>query len=160
DIAFIENAPIDALIQRFGRVNRTGKKGLVPIYLFENIIGNTKYFYDDEVLSDTWKYLKELDGKELSENDLVEVCNKVYRNGYNETQQNDFEQGLNNSTILNYETDWIAGDWNNWIEDIIESNNQKIEILCGNLVDEYEELCNQKRYIEASQLLVQVYHYE
>lgn len=160
DVAFIENAPIDALIQRFGRVNRAGTKGLAPIYLFENIIGNTKFFYDEEVLKSTWDYLSRLNEKELSENDLVKVCNQVYENGYNKNQQKDFEQGLNNSTILNFETDWIAGDWNNWIEDVLENNNQKIEVLCGNLVEEFDDLKSQKRYIESNQLLVQVYFYE
>lgn len=160
DVAFIENAPIDALIQRLGRVNRTGKKALAPIYLFENIIGNTKFFYDEDVLKNTWNYLLALNEQELSENDLMEACNQVYKNGYTENQQKDFMQGLKNSIIQNFENDWIAGDWNNWIEDVLEKNNQKIEILCANLVQEFETLREEKRYIEANQLLVQVYFYE
>ncbi len=160
DVAFIENAPIDALIQRFGRVNRAGEKEVAPIFLFENIIGNTKFFYDEDLLQATWKYLLVLDKEELSESDLVEVCNQVYKNGYNENQQRDFELGLNNDTIRNFETDWIAGDWNNWIEDILENNSQKVEVLCGNLINEYDNLKKQKRYIEANQLFVQVYFYE
>ncbi|MCU0328744.1 MAG: CRISPR-associated helicase Cas3' [Chitinophagales bacterium] len=169
DVAFIENAPIDALIQRLGRVNRAGKKGLAPIYLFENIIGNTP-FYDNEVLKNTWNYLQTLDNQELSEQDLVKVCNQVYEKGYNENQQKDFEQGLKNTTIQDFETDWIAGDWNNWIEDIFEKNNQKIDVLCSNLLFDkwdgkdntlgYDSLIKQKRYIEANQLFVSVYFYE
>lgn len=172
DVAFIENAPIDALIQRFGRINRAGKKQIspidrkadikyytVPIYLFENIIGRTP-FYDKEVLKDTWRYLSALDGQELSENDLVEVCNHVYLNGYNKNQGEDFKQGLNHPTILNFESDWIAGHWEDWIEDIIENNNQKIEVLCSNLIEEFDEKRKNKQYIEANQLLVQVYRYE
>lgn len=161
DIAFIENAPIDALIQRFGRVNRSGSKSLAPIYLFENIIGNTKYFYDQEVLQKTWEYLLKLNNKSLSEKDLIDTCNLVYENGYNENQQQDFERGLFCiDTIKNFETDWIAGNWDNWIEKALEVNNQKIEVLCANLIEEYEELLKAKRYIEANQLLVQLYFYE
>ncbi len=159
DMAFIENAPIDALIQRLGRVNRAGKKQIASILLFEKIMGRTP-FYDKEVINDTWELLLKLDQQELSENDLVNVCNQVYANGYNENQQKDFQQGLSNSTINNFETDWTAGDWNNWIEDIMENNMQKVEILCRNLIEEYDELRNQKRYIEAAQLLVSVYFYE
>jgi CRISPR-associated endonuclease/helicase Cas3 len=95
DIAFIENAPIDALIQRLGRVNRAGNKGLAPVFLFEKIIGNTP-FYDDEVLFDTWSNLFLLNKQDLSEQDLINVCNKVYINGYNESQQKDFKKGLEN----------------------------------------------------------------
>jgi len=160
DVAFIENAPIDALIQRLGRVNRAGKKALAPVFLFENIIGNTKFFYDEDVLRSTWSHLCKLNENELSENDLVDVCNQVYKNGYTENQLKDFNQGLENIIIANYENDWIAGDWNNWIDDVLEKNNQKIEVLCGNLINEFEFLKNEKRYIEANQLLVQVYFYE
>lgn len=172
DIAFIEKAPIDALIQRFGRVNRVGSKRIqpidrdveidyntVPVYLFENIMGKTP-FYDSEVLNDTWKYLTALDNRELSENDLVKVCNEVYINGYNQNQQEDFVQGLNNTTITNFEEDWIAGHWEDWIETVIENNNQKLEVLCSNLVEEFDEKKMNKQYIEANQLLVQVYRYE
>lgn len=172
DIAFIENAPIDALIQRFGRVNRAGKKQInpldqemnllhktVPVYLFEKIIGRTP-FYENEVLKDTWNNLSQFNSKELSEQDLIEVCNKVYANGYNENQRMDFNQGLNNSIIENFEKDWVAGNWNNWIEDVIENNNQKVEALCQNLIDEFDVKKKNKQYIEANQLLVQVYRYE
>ena len=172
DVAFIENAPIDALIQRFGRVNRAGKKQIypidrekeikyntVPVYLFENIIGRTP-FYDKEILKDTWQYLSELESMELSENELVKVCNNVYVNGYSQNQKDDFIQGLNNKTILNFETDWIAGHWEEWIEDIIENSNQKIEVLCSNLIEEFDEKKMNKQYVEANQLLVMVYRYE
>ncbi len=172
DVAFIECAPIDALIQRFGRVNRAGKKQIkpidkkiseisntVPVYLFENIIGRTP-FYDNEVLKSSYQQLLALDNKELSENDLVSVCNQVYANGYNENQLEDFNRGFNNSTINNYEEEWIAGHWEDWIEDVLEKNNQKIDVLCSNLFYEFENKIQQKRFIEANQLLVQVYGYE
>jgi CRISPR-associated endonuclease/helicase Cas3 len=172
DIAFIENAPIDALIQRFGRVNRAGEKlilpidreidiyySTVPVYLFEKIIGKTP-FYDKDVLNETWKQLASLDSHELSENDLVNACNRVYLNGYNENQKTDFKQGLNNSTIKNFETNWIAGHWEDWIEEIIENSNAKIEVLCSNLIKEFDDKIKNKQYIEANQLLVTVYRYE
>jgi CRISPR-associated endonuclease/helicase Cas3 len=90
----------------------------------------------------------------------VKVCNEVYVNGYNQDQQDDFIQGLNHTTILNFEADWIAGHWEDWIEDVIENSNQKIEVLCSNLIEEFDEKKKSKQYIEANQLLVQVYRYE
>ena len=166
NVAFIENAPIDALIQRFGRVNSAGKLKndngeniVAPIYLFENILGKTP-FYDNEILGNTWRLLLELNNQSLSESDLVKVCNLVYDRGYTEIQEKDFEKGLNNSIIKNFEENWIAGHWYDWIEDAIESDNKKVEILCSNLVDEYDYFINEKRYIEASQLLVSVYFYQ
>jgi len=154
NVAFIENAPIDALIQRFGRVNRTGKLKeingnacLAPIYLFQNVIGRTP-FYDDDVLFNTWTNLLFYNNKSLSENDLVEVCNYVYKNGYSASQETDFKRGLNNTVINEFEDNWIAGHWNEWIEDAIESNTKKLDVLCGNLVEMYDSLIFEYRYIE------------
>src|SRR5690606_25606247 len=45
DIAFIENAPIDALIQRFGRVNRAGRKKINPIDKKIDLQNNTVPVY-------------------------------------------------------------------------------------------------------------------
>ncbi|AYO58295.1 hypothetical protein CO230_09310 [Chryseobacterium sp. 6424] len=172
DIGFIENAPIDALIQRFGRVNRAGKKRIyptdkdlslqsdtVPVYVFEKSIGKTP-FYDDTVLADTWQNLLALNNCELGEDDLIQVCNKVYEKGYNEVQQRDFETGLNNSIIKDFEDDWIAGHWRDWIDDVLENKNQKIEVLCFNLIEEYETKIAERRFLEANQLLVSVFGYE
>lgn len=161
DVAFIENAPIDALIQRFGRVNRAGKQeSTAPVYIFENIIGNTKFFYDEDVLKLTFGNLLKLDNQDLSESDLVNVCNQVYQNGYNKTQQQEFEKGFNNSMINNFENELIAGHWRPWIEDVIEGQSLKIDVLCKNLLDEYEKLKDKGDFIRANQLLVSVYRYE
>ena len=91
---------------------------------------------------------------------MVDVCNLVYKKGYTETQENDFKRGLNNTTINEFEVNWIAGHWYDWAEEAIEGDNKKVDILCGNLVDEYDILLQEKRYIEASQLLVSVYFYQ
>jgi len=160
DVAFIEKAPIDALIQRFGRVNRAGSKTPSPIFLFEEIIGNTP-FYDDEVLEKTWNNLQKFNGRTLSEGDLIDVCNEVYEHGYNEKQLEDFNKGLlENPIINNFESEWIAGDWRDWIEDAIQNSNQKMDILCSNLTEDFYHHIENKEFIEANQLLVSVYFYE
>lgn len=172
DIAFIENAPIDALIQRFGRINRAGEKRIhpiekeanlqndtVPVYVFEKSMGNTP-FYNNQVLEATWMGLLALNNRELGEDDLVQVCNNVYIDGYNEIQQKDFETGLKNSIINKFREDWIAGHWRDWVEDILQNKNQKIEVLCFNLIEEFKEKIAERRFLEANQLLVQVYGYE
>lgn len=159
DVAFIENAPIDALIQRFGRVNRAGKKGIATIYLFEKIIGNTP-FYDEKVLENTWREMTILEGKDLSEGDLVKACNRVYKDGYSNEQWKDFNKGFDFPTINNFRQELIAGHWEDWIETAIESNNFKIDVLCSNLLPEYIKFCDAKDFIRANQLLVSVYFYE
>lgn len=163
NMAFIENAPIDALIQRFGRVNRNGSlcdeygnKIMAEIHLFENIEGRTP-FYDDMLLQNTWCFLSQLDGVDLSENDLVDVCNNVYKEGYTGEQADDFNQGL--LAVKNFERDWIAGFCADWVDLLFDRNNQKIDVLCDNLYPDYCMLIEEQRYIEANELLVSVYPY-
>jgi CRISPR-associated endonuclease/helicase Cas3 len=159
DIAFIENAPIDALIQRLGRVNRAAKKDCAIVFLYQNLIGKTP-FYNQEIMETTWNELKNIQNTPLSEQDLIDVCNNVYKDGYNIEQQKDFDRGINNSIIANYRKELIAADWNPWIETVLEENNQKVDVLCENLIAEFDELKKSGRYIEANQLLVSVYPYE
>ncbi|WP_212006071.1 CRISPR-associated helicase Cas3' [Chitinophaga sp. HK235] len=172
DILFTENAPAEDLIQRLGRANREGGKTIypidymtklkhctVPVYLFEHSIRKTP-FYNSDVLADTWKILYRLDTQELSEDDLVAVCNTVYSNGYNPIQQADFEQGLNSTVIRDFETKWVAGHHNDWIKLFIQNGHQKIEVLCGNLLELFNQKRREKRFVEANQLLVSVYFYE
>lgn len=161
DVAFIENAPIDALIQRFGRVNRAGKrKKPSEIYLFENSIGNTKRIYDKAIVDETWRVLLKLDGQELSEQHLVDACDEVYEKGYTEEQERNFQIGFTHERIVNFEHTFHAGDWADWVEDVIDKSNLKIDILCANLRSDFEARRKEGKYIEASQLLVQAYPWE
>lgn len=161
--AYIENAPIDSLIQRFGRVNRGGKlvdeAGNIKkadIHLFENIIGKTP-FYDEQLLHDTWSVMSRLDKRNLSEDDMISACNIVYKNGYSQKQELDYKQGL--QSVSAFEKQWIAGIYRDWVDDILDRNNQKVDVLCYNLKEEYCSLVDQRRYIEANELLVSVYPY-
>ena len=163
NVAFIENAPIDALLQRFGRANRNGslrdKNGniiMARIHLFEKIHGRTP-FYDNMLLQATWNCLFDLNETDLSENDLVNVCNKVYKEGYSKEQLVDFNQGL--LAVKDFEKNWLAGYYTNRIDDLLNRSNQKIDVLCYNLEDEYCELIKQKRFVEANDLFVSVYPY-
>ncbi len=57
DVMFTQIAPVDALVQRFGRVNRKGQKGLVPVYVFQPDEGSAKV-YGEDLLNQAWELLK------------------------------------------------------------------------------------------------------
>lgn len=55
DIIFTEPAPIDALIQRFGRVNRKREKGICDCIIFKESNKDDKYIYDSVTVDKTLK---------------------------------------------------------------------------------------------------------
>lgn len=81
DILYTENAPIDAIIQRLGRVNRKGKKELAKVVVCRENEVAQKYIYDINILDLTFNFLKEyiknLNGN-LKEKHFKEIVDKVY----------------------------------------------------------------------------------
>ncbi len=85
-MCFSEPAPVDALIQRFGRVNRRKGtdglplKGICDVYVFTMGSEFDKYIYDPALVGHTVRLLS--DTPLLHENRLQEITDKVYENGF------------------------------------------------------------------------------
>ncbi|NOZ24540.1 MAG: CRISPR-associated helicase Cas3' [Nitrospirae bacterium] len=89
DTIFTEPAPLDALVQRIGRVNRKGSKGVVPVYVCTVNHDSDKYFYDMNRIAKTLDVL--VDGEELTELRVRELVEKVYEDGYNDDEMSRFD---------------------------------------------------------------------
>lgn len=156
DIAFIEAAPIDDLIQRFGRVNRAGLREPATIHLVRESIGKTP-FYPRQRVEDTWKVLLPLVGVPLAENDLIQACDLVYKDGYQGQELEVFTKALHHPQIESFRHNATPGFHISWVDEIIEPSS--LEILPGAspaLREEYERLLQQSRWIEARELLVPI----
>lgn len=57
DILFTQAAPADALAQRMGRVNRRGKKGIVPVVVCQPDFLKSGKVYGEDVIADAWKII-------------------------------------------------------------------------------------------------------
>ncbi len=90
DVLFTEPAPLDALIQRAGRVNRLGHKNVEKTKLGILNVFSKGSPYDHLIYSQeiTKKTLKALSNEEtLSEYKLQELLDDVYQKGYNLEEQ-------------------------------------------------------------------------
>jgi len=95
DVCFSEPAPIDALIQRFGRVNRRKDqngfplKKICPVYVFTKGSENDRYIYDQQKVMQTLNHLNSIDL--LHENLLQQITDNVYSDGFG-AQETEFKE--------------------------------------------------------------------
>ncbi|MDP2173008.1 MAG: CRISPR-associated helicase Cas3' [Candidatus Cloacimonadaceae bacterium] len=93
DVLISENAPIDALIQRVGRVNRRGVKTESCVYVFEH--GPPSLFvYNGSILQRSYAVLQKIHGSRPSESALSELVDEVYRD-FDIRSDPDFLDGVN-----------------------------------------------------------------
>lgn len=81
DIIFTEPAPLDALIQRFGRVNRKRTKPPCTCHVFRDRNKNDKYVYEDSLIKRTLEVLEEIESNNngvIQEIELQEYIDLVY----------------------------------------------------------------------------------
>jgi len=77
DILFTEAAPIDALVQRLGRVNRKGAKGIADVMVFRSDEGGRRV-YGSDASSRAEELLEGVDGQVLCEGLLRELIERQY----------------------------------------------------------------------------------
>jgi CRISPR/Cas system-associated endonuclease/helicase Cas3 len=77
---FFEPAPIDALIQRLGRVNRFGKQSAAKVVVLTERLHSFK-IYDPKIVERSLEELLKLPNP-ISEQELVEAVDRVYSDGY------------------------------------------------------------------------------
>jgi CRISPR-associated endonuclease/helicase Cas3 len=80
DMIYSESAPIDALIQRFGRVNRKREKAVCPCYVFKQNEESDYYIYNRDIIEKTLTVLQDIEneGGIIDESKLQTTIDKVY----------------------------------------------------------------------------------
>jgi CRISPR-associated endonuclease/helicase Cas3 len=92
DVIFTEPAPIDALLQRFGRVNRFGRsKEPADAYVFKKGSVSDEYnIYDSDRVKKTLDILP--NGEPLTNRKASELVEEIYKEGYSEKEQREYKQ--------------------------------------------------------------------
>jgi CRISPR-associated endonuclease/helicase Cas3 len=155
NVCITEPAPIDALIQRFGRVNRYGIRNPEPVIVCRKQV-NKYPIYPELIVKKTLQYMELLQGTFLTETNLIEAGDMVYADGYDKAESEEFERALNYPELKDFDENTIAGIYRNWIEDVIEGTDQSIEVLPRKYYKEYIDLRKNKQWIEADMLLVPI----
>ncbi len=90
DCLFSEPAPIDALIQRFGRINRKRQKGISDVCICKMGGENDHFIYSTDKVLRTLSTLAPVDI--LYESEIQNLIDTVYCSGYNEKELEKFNR--------------------------------------------------------------------
>ena len=93
DIMFTENAPIDSIIQRAGRINRKrdSRERVQSNYISASALTEEYIYTEAGILRKTFEVLLRESGKKLTENDLNKLVDEVYENFDIESHQSFLE---------------------------------------------------------------------
>ena len=155
DVGFFEPAPIDALAQRMGRVNRKGLKPPASISIANEQMSSHK-LYNPEWTHLTLQFLADIT-EPISEQDLTAICDVIYQHGYTGEDQRTFEERLNSRMFTHFEEKLVAGEHENWIDQVIERENGRADVLPLSLASDYRKCMEQKRWLDADALLINTY---
>lgn len=72
DVIYTEPAPIDALLQRFGRVNRKRGKGISKCYVFKENNKSDFYIYDKEVITRTLEVFEKSENNGIVDESILQ----------------------------------------------------------------------------------------
>ena len=154
DTIHTEPAPIDALIQRFGRVNRKRKKGLCLCHIYRMRNEKDKYIYENEIVNHTIQVLERINNSILYEKEIQQMIDEVYPH-FSEQQQREYEMTYTGLKI-GIENRLQPLHYDEKSEEDFYQQFDGIKVLPISLLDDYRNLMERKQFIQAEGLLVSV----
>jgi CRISPR-associated endonuclease/helicase Cas3 len=155
DTLYTENAPLEALLQRFGRVNRSRRMSLADVYVVREQPENVTYLYLPVLIDATLKKLERLDHQAIDESAVNDWLDEIYAGETLKAWQAEYDVSL-----AKFESEILNG-WKPFVTDHeVESSFYQmfngVEVLPADDFPKYEDLLKRKRFLEASMLLVPV----
>lgn len=138
DVLYSDPAPLEALLQRFGRVNRDRKRpNLIKTVNVCRAIPEGSPVYPEFLVRKALEVLERGDGKVLEEDQLQTMLDEVYANGLGNRLSHELEEGIERfsrdvlSTCRPFSSDGR-------IEDLFDQMFDGFEVLPKSLKGEYE----------------------
>ena len=159
DCLFSEPAPIDALIQRFGRVNRKGGKGengICDVHICKEGGKSDSFIYSTEKVERTKDAFTQIDV--LHESKIQALIDEVYCDGYNEDEQEKFKNAKR--MFERHVEDIVPFIENKSGRDEFENLFKSIEVVPLIYKDTYSEHIEEKEYYEAMAYVAQIRDYQ
>jgi CRISPR-associated endonuclease/helicase Cas3 len=150
-----EPAPIDALVQRMGRVNRAGLRPPAMVSIMEEQVSRHA-LYDRGIVQRSVAELTRYPGRSIGEGDLVALADVVYGDGYDLDDRRAYDQGVNHPGLVEFDRRATAGAHENWVDEVLERAEGTVDVLPDCLRNEYRGLMKGGLWIEAQSLLVPI----
>lgn len=154
DIIYSDPAPLEALVQRFGRVNRGRRVPVAPVHVFSEP-ADGQGVYDPELIAGALDVLREADGLPLDEEKVQEWLNRIYTGDVLARWESRYRRAAEEfrraflATLRPFQSDLNA-------EERFERLFDGTEVLPKVLLAEYQQLQEGEDPLGASQLLVPI----
>jgi len=147
DVLYSEPAPIDALIQRFGRVNRKGwnENKVALVNIFSEGSEKDKYIYNPEIVQKTVQSLENV--VILKEDIIQKLVDDIYSDGYVGKDKEDFDRVQKHFKSFNKQIVPFINDSESEME--FYSLFQSYEVVPFKYKFDYLDEIDEKRYFEA-----------
>lgn len=157
DTIYTEPAPIDALIQRFGRVNRKRQKGICLCHVFDERNEKDKFIYPDEYVQRTLSVLAEIVVKNqglILEKEIQKIVDFVYPD-WDKESISEFETTYRAlSYFVSHTLSPLSYDSKS--EEDFYKQFSGIKVLPACLRARYQEYLDKKQFVKADGLLVSI----
>lgn len=154
DTIYSDPAPLEALVQRFGRVNRRRQQAsLAPVYVFRQPDDGQK-IYDEALVRATLQILEREKGNPIDESAIGNWLDEIYTGEIAERWQREFSHAA-----TEFDASCIrplrAFQADRSLEELFYKAFESIEVLPDDLYDEFTQL-REEEPIRAYELLVPI----
>jgi CRISPR-associated endonuclease/helicase Cas3 len=146
---------LEALVQRFGRVNRAREKGLCPVHIFTQP-QDGQHIYDERLIQRTLAILQRENGRSLDESAVGNLLDEIYAGEVAQDWQREFDHTAREfeEVVVNSLRPFASADPE--FQERFNKLFDGIDILPADLHVEYYELIEEGETIAAKQLLVSI----